>query len=257
MRAATHLSARKQATEGHTYSLLAALGVSLGCCKPNAPIDVPRSSEPRSHTDVSYVPAGEYAIGCNEAQPCFTYNAKRTAAVTGFWIDKFKVLTREYLECVRIRACPETHDDPIDLDREIAAADIEGASAYCRWRGGRLPTGDEWEIATRGSDQRLYPWGNQFDKRRLPKALIKRLGPDLEIEYYVRNNSTAESSPLGINELSGGVHEFARGLHGVELRGAPQTDVDAEPIDYSAIKIIFAPAGAMASFRCVYDHQPH
>lgn len=40
------------------------------------------------------------------------------------------------------------------------------AEVYCRSRGMRLPTATEWELAVRGVDGRVYPWGNRFDARR-------------------------------------------------------------------------------------------
>jgi|GEM_PF-3605192 len=40
------------------------------------------------------------------------------------------------------------------------------AELYCRSRNMRLPTDLEWELAVRGVDGRVYPWGNQFDERR-------------------------------------------------------------------------------------------
>jgi formylglycine-generating enzyme required for sulfatase activity len=91
-----------------------------------------------------------------------------------FYLDLYEVSNAQYQACVAAGACTSPrqngsatraayHDDPAFADYPVIWVGWDQAGAYCAWRGARLPTEAEWEKAARGTDARLYPWGNAFE----------------------------------------------------------------------------------------------
>ncbi|MDP6414069.1 MAG: SUMF1/EgtB/PvdO family nonheme iron enzyme, partial [Gammaproteobacteria bacterium] len=48
----------------------------------------------------------------------------------------------------------------------VTGVNYHDASAFAAWKGRRLPTEQEWEKSSRGSEGLRWPWGNIFDKKK-------------------------------------------------------------------------------------------
>jgi formylglycine-generating enzyme required for sulfatase activity len=89
-------------------------------------------------------------------------------------------------------------------DRPVTWVSLEDARAYAAWAGKRLPHEWEWQYAARGSDGRLYPWGNEWNAKAVPTPTKGRnMAPPEAVGTH-----SAGDSPFGIRDLVGNVWQW-------------------------------------------------
>jgi formylglycine-generating enzyme required for sulfatase activity len=166
------------------------------------------------------VAAGEFLMGSITSDPTASDDEKPQNRIylDGFWIDQTEITNRQYRQCIQAGVCsPPSAQATVFRENSLPVVGInwEQAHTYCQWVGGRLPTEAEWEKAARGADGRLYPWGNEFDPKRLnycdvncPADWRDSRGSDGYHYTAPVGSFPAGASPYGALDMSGNVWEW-------------------------------------------------
>ncbi len=118
---------------------------------------------------------------------------------------------------------PEYFTDPAYDDHPVSCVNWWSAYAFARFEGKRLPTCVEWEVAARGTDGRLFPWGDDLDLAAVNCADSWSGRPLVTYEVWKEEidggrlrdcaptavtDHPANLSPFGVRDMSGNVWEW-------------------------------------------------
>jgi formylglycine-generating enzyme required for sulfatase activity len=167
------------------------------------------ASVPLPDRSMVVVPAGEFTMGSSGGDPDELPVHK--VYVDAFFMDKHQVAVGQYarfLEATHHERPPEwtVMNKQPHQNRPIANVDWAEADAYCKWAGKRLATEAEWEKAARGTDGRVYPWGNEP-----PMRFHANSGKEVWSNHSVLTPvGTFEEgkSPYGVYDMAGNVWEW-------------------------------------------------
>jgi formylglycine-generating enzyme required for sulfatase activity len=191
--------------------------------------------------DMVLIPKGKFLYGEANEEEDIDYD---------YYIDVFPVTNKQYKEFVdeKKRLVPyrkEGWAEPYNWDRRsrkyhegtsdhpVVLVSYKDAVDFCKWRTKKegedfkLPTEEEWEKAARGVDGRMYPWGNDFDFKRINCAdnhvgkVLKDYDEwvkEFESGFYEDNKKevlttecgrfTGGVSPYGCFDMAGNVWEW-------------------------------------------------
>jgi formylglycine-generating enzyme required for sulfatase activity/predicted nucleic acid-binding Zn ribbon protein len=185
-----------------------------------APTDTPLPSptpvvtNPIDEVDLVYIPEGEFIMGSGPKEDPYFFGSEgpqHMVYLGGYWIYRTEVTNAMYEKCVEANGCPKPinngsntrpsyYGNQVYSDHPVVYVTWRNASSYCHWAGGRLPTEAEWEKAARGTDGRLFPWGNQVPQPN-------------HANYGARDTEAVGSypegaSPYGVLDMAGNVIEW-------------------------------------------------
>jgi eukaryotic-like serine/threonine-protein kinase len=170
--------------------VLAVLVLAAGLYFAMKPKKLPETIGAKSG-EMVLVPAGAFQRG-----------EKREAASTpAYYIDRTEVTNRAYQAFCKATGHALPPNFPADKPSyPVVNVTVDDAKAFAKWAGERLPNALEWEKAARGTDGRLFPWGNQAD------ASHASLGPDGTLHSAA--DFGAFAGPFKTVQMVGNVWEF-------------------------------------------------
>lgn len=135
------------------------------------------------------------------------------AYLSPYEISRYEITNAQYRAFIEEtnRPIPRGHngeetwaDETLNDDTQpVVGVTWFDAQAFAEWIGGSLPTEAQWERAARGTEGRIYPWGDTPPKARQHANFARRYNRPMPVGQFPKGES-----PNGIADLAGNVWEW-------------------------------------------------
>ncbi len=171
------------------------------------------------------IPAGPFLMGSQPSENIPAYETPQgEVKLPEYYIGKYPITNEQYAEFIQQTGrlvAPESgwegQKPPADkLNHPMMGVTWYEALAYCQWLSEQtgkiytLPSEAQWEKAARGSDGRVYPWGNEWEMGRC----------NYDSNKITPVDAYPAQSEFGCYDLVGNVREWTSTLWG-EKRSEP------------------------------------
>ncbi|MCX6083098.1 MAG: bifunctional serine/threonine-protein kinase/formylglycine-generating enzyme family protein [Chloroflexi bacterium] len=165
-----------------------------------------------------HVPAGEFLMGSDKTKDPMARNnetPQHWVDLDEYLVGKYPVTNQQYQSFVQAAVYYEPRHwengkiPPGKANHPVVCVSWDDAVAFCAWVSKvtgklvRLPSEAEWEKAVRGTDGRIYPWGDQA-----PDAQRCNFGKNVRYTTPVGRYSPSGDGPYGCADQAGNVWEF-------------------------------------------------
>ena len=165
--------------------------------------------------DFVLIPAGPFLMGSDKAKDGQAYDnelPQHTVTLGNYYIGKYEVTNKQWATFAQTTKRSFSVPDN-KAKHPVVNINWHDAIAFCEWlsrESGRtvtLPSEAEWEKAARGTDGRIYPWGNDAPTKDLLN-FNGTVGDTTPVGQY----SPKGDSPFGCADMAGNVWEWTRSL---------------------------------------------
>ncbi len=210
------------------------------------------------------VPEGVFKMGAVEGGD--REKPQHEVYLSPFWIGKYPVTNLDYYAFISDAG----HTPPDEWtkgdyprgksDHPVVNVTRHDAMAYCSWLAEKtgknytLPTEAQWEKAARGTDGRIYPWGDQWDTDKLNSH-----ESGIKTTTAVGQYSLLGNSPYGASDMAGNVWEWCLDWFDENTYKRRKSTVDENPSGPQSGQYRILRGGSFAFYRshcrCAYRYR--